>query len=427
MTLTKDNAAQPGLFEVLKLYLLLGWRNIWRHPRRSILTFLAIILGLMLFTLTRAIQLGTYEKIIEKAVRTHTGYIQIHANGYMENQSLEYLISSKEHIHAILEQDPEVSLITERINSEALIASDEGTTGTSVIGVDPAKEFKVTTLGAKIKEGTLLKGEGDVIIGERMAKNLKVSVGSEVILIANGADGSLGADRFTVSGIFRTGVAEFDRSVVMIGIQDADLLYSMSGAVTEMVIHLNDFSQVEERTLQLKKMLFSEDVEVHSWKELLPEMVQTITLDNIGGLIMLWFFFIIVVAVILNTILITTLERVKEFGIMMALGLKPSRIFFMISFEAAILVLIGTLIGIALSWTAGSYLEAHPFGLGETVSQMQEEMGFSPLIYTRMSAGLLLSWGSALFVASMVVALYPAFKVARLSPLKAMHPGRGEL
>ena len=427
MAMIKEGSGQPRLFEVLTLYLLLGWRNIWRHPRRSLLTFLAIILGLMLFTLTRAIQLGTYEKIIEKAVRTHTGYIQVHARGYMENQSLEYLIGPMEGIHTILEQAPEVSLMTERINSEALIASDEGTTGTSVIGVDPAKEFKVTTLGRKIKEGELLKGEGDIIIGERMAKNLKAAVGSEIILIANGADGSLGADRFTVSGIFRTGVAEFDRSVVMIGIHDADLLYSMSGHVTEMVIHLNDFSLVEERAAKIREMLSGKGVEVHSWKELLPEMVQTITLDNIGGLVMLWFFFIVVVAVILNTILITTLERVKEFGIMMALGLKPSRIFFMISFEAAILVLVGTLIGIALSWVAGSYLEANPFSLGETVSQMQEEMGFSPLIYTRMSASLLLSWGSALFAASMVVSLYPAFKVARLSPLKAMHPGRGEL
>jgi ABC-type lipoprotein release transport system permease subunit len=201
----------------------------------------------------------------------------------------------------------------------------------------------------------------------------------------------------------------------------------MAGSITEIVVHLKDFNLAEETAASLKNILAPEGLEVHSWKELLPEMVQMITLDNIGGLVMLWFFFIVVVAVILNTLLISTLERIKEFGIMMSLGLKPSRIFLMILFEAAVLVLIGTLIGMALSWSIGGYLEQHPFGLGESVSKNMEEQGFSGLIYTKMSIGLVLSWGGAIFTASILAALYPAFKVVRMTPLKALHPGRGEL
>ncbi len=413
-------------FEILGLYALLGWRNIWRHPRRSLLTFLAIVLGLIIFILTRAIQFGTYEKIIEKAVRTNTGYIQIHKEGYRENQGFDYALDSYDRVVEVLGEEPNVSLFAPRVNSEALIASDRGTTGTAVFGVDPEREFRITTLASRLKEGRLIEKSGDIMIGEKMAKNLKVKMGDELILIGNGADGSLGADRFILSGIFATGVADFDRTVVLVGIDDADILFSMGGRITEMVILLDDFSLVDETALRLRNTLAGEGMEVHSWKELLPEMVQMITLDNIGGLVMLWFFFIVVIAVILNTILISTLERLREFGIMMSLGLRPSRIFLLVLFEAAVLVTIGTIIGLLLSWGIGGYLEAHPFGMGEKISTIMEEQGFSPLIYTKMTIGLLLSWGAAVFIASLLVALYPASRVARLSPLKALHPGRGE-
>ena len=411
--------------ESFTMYTVLGLRNIWRHPRRSLLTFLAIILGLMLFILTRGIQIGTYEKIIEKGVRTNTGYIQVHKAGYRENHSFEYIIENRNEVFSLIDKEPHVALYSPRITGEALVASDDGTTGAAVMGVDPEREFAVTTLSSRMKEGVLPEDRGDIIIGERLAKNLKVSPGDELILIANGADGSLGADRFNLSGIFATGVADFDSSVVLIGIEDADLLYSMYGAITEIVIHLKDFDMAESTAKKLSSLLLPKEMEVHSWKELLPEMVQMISLDNIGGLVMLWFFFIIVIAVILNTILISTLERVKEFGIMMSLGLKPKKVFLMILYEAAILVFIGTVIGLIFSWLAGSYLEAHPFSLGETVSKNMEAQGFSPLIYTKLTAGIIFSWGAGIFLASLFAALYPAQKVARMSPLKALHPGRG--
>ncbi|MBE9535649.1 MAG: ABC transporter permease [Proteobacteria bacterium] len=411
----------------IRLYLMLGWRNLWRRPRRSLLTLFAIVLGLLLFILTRGIQMGTYEKIIEKAVRTNTGYVQIHKAGYRENHSFEYMIGDASAIEAMLEKEPAVAAFTRRITSEALIASDKSTTGTAVIGVDASREFEITTLKTRMKEGQLPSLQGDIMVGERMAKNLKVGLGDELILIGSGADGSLGADRYYLKGIFATGVADFDSSIAMIGIDDADRLFSMNGGITEIVIHLNDFNAADEVSDKLRSLLAGSGMEVHSWKELLPEMVQMITLDNIGGLVMLWFFFIIVIAVILNTILIATLERVKEFGIMMSLGLRPSQLFALIMSEAVVLVLTGTLIGLALSWAIGGYLEQHPFGLGESVSKQMEEQGLSPLIYTRITAGLLLSWGGAIFFTSMLAAVYPALKVSRLSPLKAMHPGRGEL
>ena len=427
MALTGQRPDSTGLLQTIGLYLVLGWRNIWRHPRRSILTFLAISLGLLLFIITRGIQFGTYEKIIEKAVRTNTGYIQIHKEGYREHHSFEYSIDDYDAIIKALKEEPGVTLFSKRVTGEALIASDKGTTGTAVIGVEKDREFEITSLASRMKEGELPAAKGDILIGERMAKNLKVKLGDELILIGSGADGSLGADRFYLKGIFATGVADFDSSIAIIRIEDADYLYSMGGSVTEIVVHLGDFSLAEETTEKLKTALAGEGLEVNSWKELLPEMVQMITLDNIGGLVMLWFFFLIVVAVILNTILISTLERVKEYGIMMSLGLRPSRIFSMVISEAALLILIGTIIGLVGAWLVGGYLEQHPFSLGETVSKSMEEQGFSPLIYTKMTAGIILSWGAGIFIASMVAALYPALKVARLSPLKALHPGRGEL
>lgn len=427
MALTGQIPNSAGLLQTIGLYLVLGWRNIWRHPRRSILTFLAISLGLLLFIITRGIQFGTYEKIIEKAVRTNTGYIQIHKEGYREHHSFEYSIDNYDTIVKALNEEPAVTLFSKRVTGEALIASDKGTTGTAVIGVEKDREFEITSLASRMKEGAIPTARGDILIGERMAKNLKVKLGDELILIGSGADGSLGADRFYLKGIFATGVADFDSSIAIIGIEDADYLYSMGGSVTEIVVHLGDLSLAEETTEKLRTALTGEGLEVNSWKELLPEMVQMITLDNIGGLVMLWFFFLIVVAVILNTILISTLERVKEYGIMMSLGLRPSRIFSMVISEAALLILIGTIIGLVGAWLIGGYLEQHPFSLGESVSKSMEEQGFSPLIYTKMTAGIILSWGAGIFIASMVAALYPALKVARLSPLKALHPGRGEL
>ena len=222
--------------------------------------------------------------------------------------------------------------------------------GVLLVGVEPSKEAGVTIFDDRIIEGEYLseKGKLECAIGEQMAKNLGLKPGSKMVLLTQGYDGSTGALKFRVKGIFRTGSMEIDRSMVLICLDDARNLLMAPDMVNSIAIMTTSPKEVDKTVAALRSKLSGKKLEVPGWKKLMPDLVQFVTLDSMSGYLFLGLLLIVVVFGVLSSVFSSILERTKELGIMLALGTKPRQVVLMVMMEALCLTIVGLSIGLAV-------------------------------------------------------------------------------
>jgi putative ABC transport system permease protein len=403
----------------------MAWRNIWRNPRRTVITISAIVFASTLLIFMLSFQLGSYGTMINASVRIHTGHLQVQAKGYQEKKSIRLVVQDPSAVGALMNRVPEVEAYTFRANAFSLASSEERTYGTLVIGIDPVREARVSTLKQLIRQGSYL-AEGDTnqaLIGQLLAKNLHVGLGDEVTVLGQGRDGSIAATVVRVKGIYKSGMDDFDRSSLHIPLKLFQDVYAMGDAVHEVVAVGTALKYVSEMKKAvwagLKTFDRNDPLVALDWNELMPGLLQAIEMDLVSGIIF-WFILIVVVAFsILNTFLMAIFERTREFGVMMAIGTSPGRLTRLLLIESTAMTVIGigigTVFGCVLTW----YFQVHGFDLGGA-SELMSQYGISGSIYPRLSLITALSGPGAVLIITLIAALYPAFKVRRLSPVEAM-------
>jgi len=403
----------------------MAWRNIWRNPRRTILTISAVAFASTLLVFMLSFQLGSYGTMINASVRIHTGHLQVQAKGYQDTKNVRLVVPDPVSIGGILDEVPEVDDYTFRANAFSLASSKDRTYGIMVIGIDPMKEARVSTLKKLVRQGDFLS-EGDTnqaLVGELLAKNLQVGLGDELTILGQGRDGSIAATVVRVKGVYKSGIDEFDRSSIHIPLKIFQDVYSMGGAVHEVVaigLSLKDVSVMKKaakaalRRLDQKHPLVALD-----WNEIMPGLLQAIKMDLVSGIIF-WFILIVVVAFsILNTFLMAIFERTREFGVLMAIGTAPRRLTKLLLIESTVITMIGIGIGIIAGCLLTWYFQVHGLDLGGT-SELMSQYGISGRMYPQLSLITALSGPGAVLIITFLTALYPAFKVRRLHPVEAM-------
>jgi putative ABC transport system permease protein len=403
----------------------MAWRNIWRNPRRTILTISAVVFASTLLVFMLSFQLGSYGTMINASVRIHTGHMQVQAKGYQDTKDIRLVVPDPVLIGGILDEVPEVGDYTFRANAFSLASSKDRTYGIMVIGIDPTKEARVSTLKKLVRQGDFLS-EGDTnqaLVGELLARNLQIGPGDELTILGQGRDGSIAATIVRVKGIYKSGMDEFDRSSMHIPLKVFQDVYSMGGAVHEVVaigLSLKDVSvmkkatQVALRRLDQKRPLVALD-----WDEIMPGLLQAIKMDLVSGIIF-WFILIVVVAFsILNTFLMAIFERTREFGVLMAIGTAPRRLTKLLLIESTVITMIGIGTGIIAGCLLTWYFQVHGLDLGGT-SELMSQYGISGRMYPQLSLITALSGPGAVLIITFLTALYPAFKVRRLHPVEAM-------
>lgn len=403
----------------------MAWRNIWRNPRRTILTISAIAFASTLLVFMLSFQLGSYGAMINASVRIHTGHLQVQAKGYQDKKSMRLVVPDPVAVGGILDKVPEVDAYTFRANAFSLASSKERTYGIIVIGIDPVREAGVSTLKKLIRRGSyLVKGETDqALVGELLAKNLRVGLGEELTILGQGRDGSIAATVIKVKGIYSSGMDEFDRSSIHIPLKIFQDVYSMHGAVHEVVAigtSLSDVSEMKNATRTgLRKLDQKYPLVALDWDEIMPGLLQAIEMDLVSGIIF-WFILIVVVAFsILNTFLMAILERTREFGVLMAIGTTPRRLTKLLLIESTAMTVIGIVIGIIAGCLLTWYFQVHGLDLGGA-SELMSQYGISGRMYPQLSLITALSGPGAVLLITFLTALYPAFKVRRLRPVEAM-------
>jgi putative ABC transport system permease protein len=406
----------------MNLIVKLGWRNVWRNKRRSIITIGAVAFAVMLSIAMRGMQLGTYEVNIRHVVKLFSGYIQIQAQGYQDNPSLQKSFLLSDSLRFLLDKTPHVIAWTPRASGDGLVSYEETSVGARILGIDPVRESATSTLATKVTGGSFLSAheEDGIVVGQTLLENLKAHIGDTVVVLAQGFDGSLGNMKYRIVGVFKTGSPDYDAGSILMDLTAAQDLLSLYGRVSILTVMLDDLDAISDAKESLNESLAGTGLKALDWSEVMPDFAQSIQLDNVSGMLMLAILIIVVAFGITNTVLMSVTERFREFGIVLAMGMPQRKLAMVVLLETLSIVMIGLVIGNLLAVGINAYLVAYPIEFGAEFGAIYEEYGFLPRLESTMKPTMFLNSSLAVLAISLVAAIYPLTKVLRLEPLKGI-------
>ncbi|WP_394392116.1 ABC transporter permease [Shewanella woodyi] len=401
----------------------LAWRNLWRQKRRTLLTALALSLALFLSLFMRSMQEGSYENNIDNSARFSTGLLQLQNPEFSESQSIEDLLPGTTDFITPVTAPPLSPHITHhlpRIESFALASASERAKGVMVFGVEPEREESYSGIADKLIAGEFIDADDkQVLVGEGLAQFLSIKVGDELVLYGQGYRGQTAAGLYKVKGIIHFPLAAMDNQLVYMPIKLAQTLYSTGEQVTSWVLHTDSLDRVAEIKSELVQA-FGSKVSVRDWQQLSPEMAQQIAMDKAGGVFMMYLLYGVVGFGLFATILMMTLERQREFGVMLATGLLRRKLLGLIAIESGFIALIGVLIGLIITLPVVTYFHYHPIQLTGETAQLMLEMGWEPIIPMMLSFSLVLDQVKIVLGLMFICLLYPLWRAYRIDLVSAL-------
>ncbi len=397
-----------------------AWRNLWRNKLRSGVIITAVTLGIFAGIFMIAFMNGMINDRLQSIIGLEMSHIQIHKPGFLDNDQFSIYLSNGDSVVQAIENNQLVQAATKRLIVNSMVASAETSLGVKIAGVDPEKEQLVTGLSSRIIEGKYLDetGKNPIVISERLAQKLKIGLKNKVVITVQDINQDITGAPFRVVGIYRTDNMLFDEANVYVRHTDLAHLTGLDASAThEIAIKLRENSATTEATSFLKEQFPS--FEVKNWQELSPEAGY---LSSAMDQYMFIFIVIILMALsfgIVNTMLMVIMERVRELGMLMCIGMNRARVFKMIMLETIYLSLTGGVIGVVLGYFISQYFETAGINLYFWKDAFAE-MGYSAMVYP------VIEWHTMIVVSIMVViagvlsALYPAYRALKLNPSEAV-------
>ena len=398
----------------------IAWRNVWRNKVRSIIMIVAIALGLFAGVFTMAFMQGAVDARIESATKSELAHLQIHAPHFLDNNETSIYIQNSLELVGKIEKVEGVVAASQRLVTEPFIMAAHGTGGGKMIGVWPEKEKNVTDISEHVIEGNYLEKSGrmpPVLIGEKLARKLQLKVVSKVNVQMVDLNGDLSSKGFRVCGIYKTSNTTFDESQLFVHYEDLQSqLGTENGAAHEIAIFVKNGNEAAFVKPSVQKIAVNLDVQ--TWKELSPEMsLLTDSMDQY----MYIFILIILLALcfgIINTMLMSVLDRTKEIGMLMAIGMNNRKIFIMIIIESVMLTFSGGILGIIVGSGVTKFFETTPIDVSMFADGL-EKYGFAAQIYTSLRVETIVTIAILVIVTGILSAIYPARKALKLNPAEA--------
>ena len=400
----------------------LAWRNLWRQPKRTWLTMGAMIFSNILLIFMMSFQFGMYGLMIENTLKIFTGHVQVQAPGFLDDKKMRQTVPDIVPLAESLRRKLQNERIAARAQAFALASSDDRSYGIAIYGVESEFEPKVSSIPGLVSDGRYLNDDNaaEIVIGNTLARNLRVAVGDELTLLGSGVDGSFAATVVDIVGVFSSGIKDIDRNIAEIPIGLFQETFFMEGAGHQISIVGDDLDSVPGLQSEVRSLLpLAGDLEVHDWSELEPGVKQAIQAD-MGSSFFMYFILVVLVSFsVLNTQLMSVLERTREFGIVMSLGLKPGRLGRLVILETALMGLMGTLIGML----AGAAITAWVGTVGFTLPGMDEmaaQFNLPARLFPQVSALSLFAGPLTVFLFTLLASIYPAVRLRWLHPVAAM-------
>ncbi len=402
----------------------LAWKNLWRNRRRTLITLAAIAFSIMLVQAFHNLSQGVYAGMVDSGVRAGSGHIALYRLGYLESRE-ETLHFADRNLVADIEALDGVQQVLPRLTIPALAQSSRESRGIALLGVDPVRERRINPFLKNLDENSWLRSADgrDAVVGARLLSELQLEPGQKFVVTAQHADGTLHSELLRVRGVIASGMKDIDGSLIMVGRERASVLTGQPGRVHELAVVLTDPGREAATRAQIDMLIAdSPEIEAVSWERAMPNLANAIKLDYTSQKFIFLIILLIVTIGVVNTLLMSVMERMREFGVILALGSTPATLRRMILLEALALgataAVCGSLLGCLATW----YLVTVGIDLAAFVPDTLEFGGvvFDPIMRASWNPGWMLRIAAYVVGLTLLAALYPAIKAGRITPVEGM-------
>ncbi len=406
----------------MKTYLKIAWRNLWRNTRRTLITSASIFFGIFFAVLMSSMQQGSFENMVDNMVRFYSGYFQFQEQGFKENRSVNQSFIPENEFTSAISSNPFITQSTSRIESFALAASDNNSAGSLLFGIEPANEEAISGLSKWVKEGEFLTpGSKDVLLGKILAQNLNLGVNDTIILIGQGYHGVSTAGVYRIAGLLDFPLPALSRQVIYMEIKNCQEYLDMPGRITSTVIMVANPDDVDKAEQSLSG-LAKGNLQLYTWKELQPELINLIEGKEASGVVIKGLLFMIIGFGVWATIIMLMNERKRELGVMIALGMRKTKLFIVVLLESFFIALIGIASGLAVSIPLSTYLFLNPIYVTGKMAETYTSMGFEPVLKFSAQPEIFINPSLVIFIMFAIISLYQLVFIAKLNTVKAMRP-----
>lgn len=402
------------------MILIMAWRNIWRNKVRSIIIISSIAIGLFAGISVLALYKGMMKSRIRNVIDSEVGHLQIHNINFKRDYDPQFILANGAEVLKVVNKIPEVKLAASRSITMGMLATPTGSAGVQINGIIPGLEYQSSQLQKKIIKGNPFDPakENEIMVGQKLAKKMKLKPRSKLVLTFTDTSGTMVSSAFRVAAIYQSDNAPLDEKNVYVNIDELNVLLGIQNSFHEIVILLKNDTDLAKAKQELQQKFSGYQIE--SWKEISPETDLLVkTVDQYSYIIMFIIMFALAFGIV-NTMLMAILERTREIGMMVALGMNRLKIFLLIFLETIFLTLGGTPLGIFIGWVTTAYFNKHGLNLSGMGREMMSSFGFGTMIYPefptdKISGVLLIVIGTAL-----ISCLFPAIKALKLQPVEAL-------
>jgi len=404
------------------MFFQLGWRNIWRNRRRTLVILTAVIIGVWSMIFLGALMRGIADQFVRNGIKTLTGHIQVHHPGYREDPVVENSMTDPSKLETTLTTLlPPGAQWAPRVRGNAVASNARHFAGVTMVGIDPPREAPMSFIAGAISEGRYLKTDDPygIVVGKALTDKFETQLGYKLVLMSQDTEGEIASRAFRIIGIYRAEMEATEKQFVFITMSAAQQMLKLHNGISEVAILLPVHGEAVQVAGALRAELPATEYEVNTWQELLP--MATAILKIYNWTIFIWFLvvFIAMGFGIVNTTLMAVFERIREFGLLKALGMKPRWIIQEVITESFFLLILGMVIGNALGFLSvfalsGSGIDLSAFAAGA------EYWGMSRVIYPSILGQDVIMANLVVFILGLVVSLYPAMKAARFTPVEAL-------
>ncbi|MCR4417872.1 MAG: FtsX-like permease family protein [Ignavibacteria bacterium] len=396
----------------------LAWKNIWRNKKRSLIIILSALFGIWGGVLSNGIFVGMWETTIEAAINRELSHIQIHHPNFRDEKLITQFISNPDDVKRILKSNSLIKAYSSRTILEGMASSPNSVSGVKIIAIEPEEEKQITSIYQKLIEGEYFsKNDYEILVGQKLAERLKLKLNSKVVLSFQGLDNNLIASAFRVVGIFKTESKIFDETNVFIKRNDLLPILGTSAPIHEFAIRVTSAELIDSAANLIKSRV--KNLKVETWKEIAPELSLTsgflyMELNIFMGIILFALLF-----GISNTMMMSVFERIREFGVLMAIGMKRLRLFLLIILESIFLLFSGGLIGTLLGFISIELLSKNGIDLSIFAEGMAA-YGMSAILYPALPFHMYVTLFVMMMITAVIASISPALKAIRLKPAEAI-------
>jgi ABC-type lipoprotein release transport system permease subunit len=396
------------------MLLALAWRNVWRNARRSLITMVALAVGVAGIVALHSYRESAYGVIVRDITTGLVGHLQVHGRGYQEAPAIGTLVRDPVQVEAAVAGALPGALTERRVLGAGLAGAGERSAPVAVLGLPPGTSalYRLET-GAEPKDGH------EVLLGRDLARDLELGPGGEVVLVSQAVDGSVANDRYTVAGTFTSSSAELDATSVVMPLAAAQDFFGLGAGVHQLVVRLpEDREDVTPEVTALRSALDLQALEALSWGEMLPNFKDTMESKRKGQRVMDLIVFLIVGLGVFNAMTMSVFERTREFGVLGALGTRPRRLLAMVVLEALIQGLLAFTVGLTLA--ALLLFALGTVNLGSVMQGDVMGVRMPTVLELKLLPGSIRSAAVTAFFTALVGAVLPALRAARLAPVEAL-------